>query len=507
MSALDTLAQAADQIIDLMTDGYARPIFRLQVDGLDITPKINNRLIALRIDNRRGLEADSVDITLSDHDGMLAIPGKGAVIQVWIGWDTSGLVYKGSYIVKEVEHSGAPDTLHIRAYSADLKTSLKQKHERSYTNTTLGTIVTMIASENGLTPAIHDDLAKNKIPHLDQNESDANLLTRLADEYDAMATVKNGKLLFMPKGQSQTASGNALPTFRIRRNTGDQHRYSYSDGGDEVSAVKAYYYDTKQAKKIDITIGDASSQNVKELRHIHRDKDSAIFAAKAKLASLKRSAAAFSYTLAYGEPQLYPEMTFLFLGLKPEIDDIYWLGTSVTDVLDSNGGYTTQLELEIFFPDADDVSELFEDNAELDKDQKKWTGVVTYYQQGDKAIPLTKGDQANPKHFFVLYTTRDAAQQRLDQEYSLLDLETGKFKSHTSPEAIPYTGVKAYYSTDRGKTRHLVTLGDQSNPWLYVILLHSKKAAEKALAREFSRLKARRDMLSHNGNDKNTVSK
>ena len=75
----------------------------------------------MRIENKRGFEVDTLDLTLSDHDGLLEIPSKGAVIQAWLGWQHSGLVYKGSYIVKEVEHSGAPDTLRIRATSADMK--------------------------------------------------------------------------------------------------------------------------------------------------------------------------------------------------------------------------------------------------------------------------------------------------------------------------------------------------------------------------------------------------
>jgi hypothetical protein len=112
--------------------------------------------------------------------------------------------------------------------------------------------------------------------------------------------------------------------------------------------------------------------------------------AKAKLADLKRTSLTFSYNLAYGNPDLIPEMTFLFDGLKEQIDEIYWLGTRITHSIDASNGFTTALELEVFCPDVDDVSELFEDQFELEKD-KKWTGVVVYYQSGNKAVALTKG--------------------------------------------------------------------------------------------------------------------
>jgi len=43
---------------------------------------------------------DQLDIQLSDHDGQLAIPPKGAVIRLWLGWSDTGLVDKGTYTTK-----------------------------------------------------------------------------------------------------------------------------------------------------------------------------------------------------------------------------------------------------------------------------------------------------------------------------------------------------------------------------------------------------------------------
>jgi phage protein D len=39
-------------------------------------------------------------------------------------------------------------------------------------------------------PKVNEDLGAVLLPHIDQNESDANLITRIADEHDAIATVK-----------------------------------------------------------------------------------------------------------------------------------------------------------------------------------------------------------------------------------------------------------------------------------------------------------------------------
>lgn len=490
-----TILSILNDVVDDILQANPVPIYKLVVDGLDISSKINNRLLQMRIENKRGFEVDTLDITLSDHDGLLEIPSKGAVLQAWMGWQHSGLVYKGSFIVKEAEHAGAPDQLRIRATSADMKKTLKQKKERSFDNVLLGEFITKIAIEHDLKYKVSEELANHKIIHLDQNESDANLITRLADEHDAIATIKNGALLFMPKGQSQTISGQELPTYLLQRNQGDEHRYSYSDGGEEVTAIRAFYYDDKMAKKLEVIIGDQSNQNIKELRHIHRDKQTATLAARAKLNHFKRTAETLSYKLARGKPDLIPEQTFLFVGIKEQIDEIYWLGTTITDTLDASSGYTTDLQLEVFFPDADDVSELFEDQFVSEKD-KKWTGVVVYYQEGEKALQLVKGDISNAKHFTYLYLTKAGAQQRLEREYALLDIETGKFTAHNELDMKPYTGLKVQYTNGKGPSpRYWATLGDQSNPKVINAVLQSKKAADKRLKRELPRLNAKKDML------------
>ena len=68
------------------------------------------------------------------------------------------------------------------------------------------------------------------IEHIDQtNESDANLLTRLANMFDAVFTVKDGKLLFLKTGFGVSASGKPLPAVHITRTSGDQHRFGVAD--------------------------------------------------------------------------------------------------------------------------------------------------------------------------------------------------------------------------------------------------------------------------------------
>lgn len=230
-----------------------------EAESKDISTLISDRLQSLTLSNQRGFEADQLDITLDDSDGALALPSRGALLSLAFGWSDQPLIFKGEYSVDEVEHSGAPDILTIRARSADLRGSLMEQKERSFDRTTIGKIVKQIADENKLTPKVAQAFENEAIDHIDQaNESAISFLTRLAEKYDAIATVKNGSLLFIPAGTGKTASGQNLPTIRITRQDGDSHRFAIAEGNN-YKAVKAYWHDTDTGKRGEVIWDENSS--------------------------------------------------------------------------------------------------------------------------------------------------------------------------------------------------------------------------------------------------------
>ncbi|OLI42766.1 phage late control protein, partial [Xanthomonas oryzae pv. oryzae] len=209
---------------------YPIPQWRVVLDGVDLTERIAPRLLDLTLTECRGGEADQLDLRIHDHDGKMALPKRGVRLVVALGWKATGLVDKGTFIVDEVEYSGAPDIITVRARSADLTADMRTRRERSWHNTTLGAVLNTLAGEHGLTPRVAEALAKINLPHLDQaNESDMNLLTNLGQRFDAVATVKAGALVFAPIGAGTTATGKPLPTVTLTRRDGDQHRYSVAD--------------------------------------------------------------------------------------------------------------------------------------------------------------------------------------------------------------------------------------------------------------------------------------
>lgn len=398
--------QAADSYRE--ATAYPQPICRVAVNGQDITSAIEQRLISIELTDNRGIEADQLTISLSDHDGLLAIPPRGATVSLWLGWSDTGLVSKGSYTVDETEHSGAPDVLSIRARSADLRQGLTAKKERSWTGQTLGAIVQTVAAAYGLSPMIGAALSVLELAQVDQtNESDANLLSRLGQQFDAIASIKAGRLLFMPAGKSVTASGAPLPHITLTRADGDGHRFLQADRN-SYSGARAFYYEVNSAEKKEAIAG--GGDNLKDLRHTYTDQQAALRAARAEWSRLQRGTATLSYTLARGRPDLIPELTYSLTGIKSEIAAIVWLGANVRHSFTPDA-YTTSLELESKLPDADDVAELAEEGS--------YTGIVAWYrdEKTGKQHKLTEGDQTNPKRLLHLYAEKSSALRAVEREW------------------------------------------------------------------------------------------
>nr|WP_242495831.1 contractile injection system protein, VgrG/Pvc8 family [Salinicola tamaricis] len=179
--------------------------------------------------------------------------------------------------------------------------------------------------------------------HLDQTEeSDMHFLTRLAERFDAVATVKAGRLLFIPAGQATTATGAEIPPIVIRRRDGDQHRYSSSDR-ENYTGVIAAWNDVSGGRRKEVIAGE--NENAKRLRPTYASEEDALTAANAEWQRLQRGIAGFSLTLAQGRADLYSETPARCYGWKREIEETEWVLTEVRHEI-GDGGYSTELTLE-----------------------------------------------------------------------------------------------------------------------------------------------------------------
>ena len=73
--------------MNIRAGGKIAPDFMLKLDDRDITQNFSHRLISLTMTDKRGLEADQLDIQLDDSDGLLDLPARGgkAVLMAGMG--------------------------------------------------------------------------------------------------------------------------------------------------------------------------------------------------------------------------------------------------------------------------------------------------------------------------------------------------------------------------------------------------------------------------------------
>jgi phage protein D len=316
-----------------------QPTFRIVADGRDITTLINDRLILLRTTDKPGMDSDEFELRIDDRDAAVALPARGARIEVHLGYVGQPLARLGRYTVDEIEVSAPPRTMVIRGKASDMRGTGKTTRSGSWEGVPLSQIVRDIAARNGWTPVCP---VQTKVDRVDQrNESDFNFITRLAKQYDCTAKVADGKLLVMPREASLSASGKAFGTVTIA--PADVSRWQFRLGDRSAqAAVKTTHQDkrTGELAVIELSNDDAPSglPGVHTDRHIYPNKSAAQQAAKAKLAAFNRSTASVRLQMA-GRTDLFAERVINAQGFKDGLDGQY-LVDSVEQTFDASGWST-----------------------------------------------------------------------------------------------------------------------------------------------------------------------
>lgn len=375
-------------LTDLQLPAGARiaPVFTLKIKNKVLEENITERVINLTVTDYSGFAADTLTLTFDDGDRQLEMPARGTVLHLHMGWSKQALYDCGYFTVDTVTHSGSPDRIAVTARSADFRGSFETKRSQSYDDYTLGAIVRIIASRNNFPlPVIDQDLENIQIPHIDQtDENDGYFLTRLAQNYGAQATVKNGSILFFKPFTGRTASGQALPWNTLVRSDGDSHTFKLVDTL-AYESVKAQWHDVKKAATTSVALKRSSTQTsnsqkqhpasvmlsaqldtpVKEetesyiagsgnkvllLTTLYPDEQSARRAADSVFTRIQTESSTFSIKLALGRADLSAQMPVTVQGFKDVIDRQRWVINSVVHNLNEKG-FTTTLNLKVYTAD------------------------------------------------------------------------------------------------------------------------------------------------------------
>jgi len=321
------------------------PVCIITANNKPLNTLISSRIISVTVTDNRANEADELSIVLDDSDGALELPKRGVKLNCQMGFLGEDIHDKGDFVVDETEWSGTPDLITVKASSANFKSKIKEAKSKSYHRKKFGEIASEVAKNHELTLVMTNDLKAINLAHVDQtNESDLNLLQRLAKQNGAEMAVKKDRLLIFKAGSAKTASGKNLPAITLTRKDGDQFRYSEQDRESDHTGVSASYQDTGKAKREKSIAGEKGK--VKHLKGTFANKEEAERASKAKMAEIKRQMAKFSITTAYGLPEISTESPVKLEGFKAEVDKLKWIVEKATHSFAKSGGLVTQLELE-----------------------------------------------------------------------------------------------------------------------------------------------------------------
>ena len=260
-----------------------KPIVVVNVNGAPLGALFEDRLLSVDVTDEAGIHADTCVITLDNRGDVLDEPPEDTTIELLMGYEGQALYRMGLFSIDEDGLSGGPDTMTISGKSADMVASLKSQRNQSWKKTTLGAVLKTVAERNKLRPAIAKKFDDIKIEQLDQTyESDLSLITRLADQYGALAKPTTGYLVFVERGACVDATGQPVPVVAIDAVKNDiQPGWSYSKRGrDKYGSVIAHWADKKGAKRQEVKVGD--TEPVFYIKKPFKNKAEAQAAAQAK---------------------------------------------------------------------------------------------------------------------------------------------------------------------------------------------------------------------------------
>lgn len=324
-----------------------KPIFHIIAGNIDITHKIKTRLVSLSITDETGLISDKIELLLDDRDDKLALPPRGEMLRVAIGYEGHRLTSMGKYIVDEVSCFKPPQQMRIIANASntnqkDLLSHLKAPKSRSWHEHTLNTIVETIAKEHHFDKAIIDSEFKEiYIDHIDQSdESDIAFLQRLSEELGGYVKPSNNYLLFANKLSGLTLTGKPMPEVTIEPShiTNIEMRIAERGKYGRVAA-KWHNFDTGKEEKVSV----GKDEPTFSMRNTYSTIQRAKKAATAKHNEVINGNESLQLNII-GNPKITAQSRIRIKQVSHKINGL-WIALTVTHQLGIDG-YQTQIYCE-----------------------------------------------------------------------------------------------------------------------------------------------------------------
>jgi len=209
-------------------------------NGINFLTNIKD-LVSLNFTDNIGAYADELTFKVTNS---YFRPKNGDKLELYIGF-----AYYGSFVIKESTRT--KQFLTVKATSANFGDKLKEKKSRAWEKIKLCDLIAKIAKEHGLK---HKCDVKGFIVHLAQeNESDLNLLIKLAKQYHARFNIKNNTLIFI------NFSLDGVPSFLAIESECESYSITHTTKPAYKSA-KAIWHSTKENKTKEVVVGKGEPQ-------------------------------------------------------------------------------------------------------------------------------------------------------------------------------------------------------------------------------------------------------
>lgn len=238
-----------------MPDQYARRvILAVSIAGHDVAGAFAPYLLDFTYTDNIGGKADEVQLSLHNRDGRFTgewalkkgLPVAASI--VCMDWESPGAHLSlpcGAFKIDEIEFSGPPDRISIKAVSADLNGPLRDTRKtRAWENTSLSGVAGQIASENGL--SLFYSGPDHPFQRQDQrNESDISFLNRIGVDRGCHCKVHNGKLAVFDAESAESAAPSLVVPKKGGMYSPSRYSFRISSSQTAYSGAKVEYTDPK----------------------------------------------------------------------------------------------------------------------------------------------------------------------------------------------------------------------------------------------------------------------
>ncbi|KID58288.1 tail protein D [Pseudoalteromonas luteoviolacea] len=321
-----------------------QPQYSVKANGNEVAEKLRDRIAEVSVTLRTGLLSDMCVVKFDNLEkAPITLPEPTDKLEIAMGYKQgtedgkAPSVVLGEFEVGEYQVVGPVRALELVGNKVFWDQNLKAAKLKSWPSDpdnplTLGSVISEIAQEYGLTPRIAPALDSITLPHIEQSESDMQLMSKLAEQHDAVMKIINDNLVFMKKGTGRSLSGQPLPQVSLEPKWIVDWKFNTLHYR-LTKEVVAKYHDLDIAQLQTVSAGGGTPSLT--LPYTYADEASAQHAAESKLAQLNRAHVSADMVV-YGNPDIVAGAVVEVQGTQSALDKS-WFVKEVRHVINGHG--------------------------------------------------------------------------------------------------------------------------------------------------------------------------